>query len=120
MRPALMVTRNTGGWQGGTQKLRGPQPNSQPRRELEPARREIWKCVLADQEMRERKHHHLDGVNVPAVQEEMIEGRQRDQGHRRSAEHRVEYGDEKLRNTELHATRTFTRLQCNIAVAGAA
>jgi hypothetical protein len=51
-------------------------------------------------------------VKAPAVQEEMIEGRQRDQGHRRSAEHAVEYDDEKLRNAELHATWTFAKLQC--------
>ena len=98
-------------WQDRTRELRGPQPNSQPGTELEPARK-IRKCVLAEQKMRERKRHHLDGVKVPAVQEEMIEGRQRDQGYRRSAEHAVEYGDEKLRNAELHATGTFNRLQC--------
>src|SRR5208282_3131504 len=62
MRPVSMVTRNSaaGGpdgyarfarsdadrWQGRTQKLPGPQPNSQLGRELEPARRKIKKCVL--------------------------------------------------------------------------
>lgn len=47
----------------------------------------------------------------------MIEGRQRDQGHRRSAEHALEFDDEKLKLPELHATQAINRLQCNIAVA---
>ena len=39
------------------------------------------------EEMQQGKHHHLDGVSIPAVHEDMIEGRQRDQGYRRCAQH---------------------------------
>ena len=49
----------------------------------------------------------------------MIEGRQRDQGHRRSAEHGLEYGDEKLRIAKLHATMTINGLQRKNRVATA-